>query len=182
MEGAPLGNIAAALVFAQASGAPGGGSARDRLSANAKLLSTLFEDVLIISDPAADAPGHPIAFDAGAASLLDAVVMALESAEAERVMVIPSGILPGGHDLLVGLAAWPEQDVVTLAEASGLPGGCSLYRREAALAIALGIQSGDEGSLEALHAALGADIVSAAALGCDDLLDSVLVDARREAR
>lgn len=181
MAGVLLGNVAAAIVFADAPGASPGGDPRARLSEGANLLSGLFGDVLIISDPAAEAPGHPIAFDAASASLLDAVVMALENAEAERVMVIPLALLPSGHDLLVGLAAWPEHDVVTVKEAAALPGGCSIYRREATLSVARDLQGGASGSLEALHEALDAVLVSVAQLAGEDLLDSVRVDSQWEA-
>ena len=121
----------------------------------ARLLATLFEEVLLVGGKPPDGtPGRRVADPAGPRCALRGLVGALEAARAERVLVVATD-LPGlTADLLLALVALPEADVVVpRTPGDGLEPLCALYRRESVLPLARARL--DAGEL-ALHGLIGA--------------------------
>ena len=103
----------------------------------ARLLATLFEEVLLVGDnPPADAPGRRVPDVEGPPCPLRGLVSALEAADAERVLVVAGDLPLVNADLLLALFAWPEADAVVPRTGDGAHPLCALYRREAVFAVA----------------------------------------------
>lgn len=103
-------------------------------------LASLFEEVLLVGgDPPADAPGRRVRDVEAPSCALRGLVAALAAARSERVLVVATD-LPGlTPELLLGLVAHPEADVV-LPRTPAPRGGearlqplCAVYRRERVL-------------------------------------------------
>jgi molybdopterin-guanine dinucleotide biosynthesis protein A len=121
----------------------------------ARLLETLFEDVLLVGDAPPDgAPGRRVPDRDGPPGALRGLVTALESAAAPRVLVVGcdrGGVTP---DLLLALVASPEADAVVPRDDRGVHPLCSLYARDAVLPPARQALEAGDGDLEALLAAV----------------------------
>ncbi|MEE8475977.1 MAG: NTP transferase domain-containing protein [Myxococcota bacterium] len=103
----------------------------------ARLLATLFEEVLLVGDnPPADAPGRRVPDVEGPPCPLRGLVSALEAADAERVLVVAGDLPLVNADLLLALFAWPEADAVVPRTGDGAHPLCALYRREAVFTVA----------------------------------------------
>jgi molybdopterin-guanine dinucleotide biosynthesis protein A len=100
----------------------------------ARLLATLFEDVLVVGgDPPRDAPGRRVADPEGPRCALRGLVGALEAARGERVLVIATDLPRLSPELLLALVAWPEADVVLPRSERGLEPLCALWQRASVL-------------------------------------------------
>jgi molybdopterin-guanine dinucleotide biosynthesis protein A len=113
----------------------GGVAAATRL---ARLLDGLFEEVLLVGgEPPGDAPGRRVADPPGPRCALRGLVGALTTARAERVLIVATDLLALTEDLLLALLAFPEADAVVPRRDGRAQPLCALYRREAALAVAM---------------------------------------------
>jgi molybdopterin-guanine dinucleotide biosynthesis protein A len=170
-------DVAAALLLGGASRRMGADKARllvggvPAATRTARLLARYFEEVLLVGgDPPPEAPGRRVADPEGPVCALRGLAAALGAARAERVLVVATD-LPGlTPEIVLGLVAHPEADVV-LPRTRSADGGrgrlqplCAVYRREAVLAEARARLH--RGEL-ALHALL--DAVSTAVLEGADL-------------
>jgi molybdopterin-guanine dinucleotide biosynthesis protein A len=138
-----IANVSAALLLGGASTRMGcdkaqlviaGEPAAARL---AKLLASLFEDVLLVGgDPPASAPGRRVADGAGPRCGLLGVATALAAAREERVLVLATDLMAMTPDLLLGITAYPGADAVVPRAGGFAQPLCALYRRGPALAAA----------------------------------------------
>ena len=135
-----IANVAAALVLEAGPGrGPAGRMARSALSeavaATARLLASLFEEVLLVGGPfPPEAPGRPVPWNAGPAGPLPALLAALESTGAERLLFLDAEMPRARADLLLALFAWPEADSVVATLEGRLEPLCAIYRVEPVLA------------------------------------------------
>jgi len=161
-----LATIAGALLVGGAR--PDAAARRAAAARNARLLASLFEEVLWVGAPAPEgAPGRSVADREGPPCALRGLVGALESAGAGSVLVL-AGEAPGvAPDLLLALVAWPEAAAVVPRRAGRAEPLCALYRRDAVLPVARARLAGGRlalhGLLDALETAyLDADRLSGA--------------------
>ncbi len=138
-----LANISAALLLGGASTRMGRDKARLELRGEpaatrlARLLASLFEDVLLVGgDAPAEAPGRRVRDLDGPACALRGVASALAAAREERVLVLATDLMAMTPDLLLALAAYPEADAVVPRAVGFAHPLCALYRRAPALAAA----------------------------------------------
>jgi molybdopterin-guanine dinucleotide biosynthesis protein A len=97
----------------------------------ARLLDELFTEVILVGGtPPASAPGRHVPDLAGEPSALRGLVTALESASAERVVVLSTDVPLLTPVLVLALAAWPEHDAVVPRHAGRHHPLCAIYRRE----------------------------------------------------
>lgn len=141
-----LAGVAAALLLGGASSRMGADKGRVLLGGVpaatriAGCLASLFEEVLLVGgDPPSDAPGRRIRDAEGPPCALRGLATALAAARSERVLVVATD-LPGlTPELLLGLVAHPEADVVLPRTALPQGGGerlqplCAVYRCETVL-------------------------------------------------
>jgi len=164
MEGALLSNVAGALILSR------GGSEIGAAAARVEALAGLFCEVLVVGEGAeeVDALGSVkrLSSRGNEVALLRA---ALELAEAERVLVLPASREDSWDDLLIGLAAWPEQSatVVTATGEASTPELAAIYLRGEALDV---LTAGATADIEMLIERLGGEWASLTALGLGDLL------------
>jgi len=138
-----IGNVSAALLLGGASRRMGRDKAQLAFEGvafatrSARLLERLFEEVLLVGgDAPSDAPGRRVPDPSGPRCALRGLVAALEAASAERVLVLATDLPLVTPDLLLGLVAWPEADVVLPRDREGPQPLCAVYRRAAALPLA----------------------------------------------
>jgi len=138
-----IANVSAALLLGGASTRMGRDKARLPVAGEpagtrlAKLLGSLFEDVLLVGGEApADAPGRRVADTEGPRCALRGVASALAAAREERVLVLATDLMAMTPDLLLGLTAFPEADAVVPRAGGFAQPLCALYRRAPALAAA----------------------------------------------
>jgi molybdopterin-guanine dinucleotide biosynthesis protein A len=136
-----LGNVAAALLLGGESTRMGADKARVEIDGEpaavrlARRLEALCEELLLVGGaPPAAAPGRRVSDPPGPRSALLGLVAALEATSAERVLVLATDLLGVTPELLLGLVAAPDADVVAPRSANGAEPLCALYRREPALA------------------------------------------------
>lgn len=102
----------------------------------AELLSLYFTDVLLVGgEPPAGAPGRfvPDSDVDAPRCALRGIVSALENTRAERALIVATDLPLLTADLILGLTAWPEHDVV-LPRRDGRPEPlCAIYKRETVL-------------------------------------------------
>jgi molybdopterin-guanine dinucleotide biosynthesis protein A len=159
-------NVAGAVLLGGASSRMGEDKGR-RLFAGvaaatraSRLLATLCEDVLLVGgDPPADAVGRRIADGEGPGCALRGLFAALAGARAERVLVVASDLPLLAPELLLGLVAWPDADVVLPRRAGRVEPLCALWRRERALARGRAQLAAGRLALHELVAALDARFV-----------------------
>jgi molybdenum cofactor guanylyltransferase len=107
----------------------GGVPAATRLASG---LAALFEEVLLVGGaPPEDAPGRRVADPEGPRCALRGLVAALGAARTPRVLVVATDLMALTPDLVLGLVAAPEADVVLPRAGGRLHPLCALYRREA---------------------------------------------------
>ena len=138
-----IANVSAALLLGGASARMGSDKAQLPIAGEpaaarlANLLASLFEDVLLVGgEPPANAPGRRVADAPGPRCALRGVASALAAAREERVLVLATDLMAMTPDLLLGLTAFPEADVVAPRSAGFAQPLCALYRRAPALAAA----------------------------------------------
>jgi molybdopterin-guanine dinucleotide biosynthesis protein A len=136
-----LANLSAALLVGGSSSRMGRDKAHVAVAGEAgatrlaRRLSALCEEVLLVGgDPPAEAPGRRVPDVDGPRCALRGLVGALAAASAERVLVVATDLPLASEALWLGLAAWPEADVVAPRDAEGPQPLCAVYRREPALA------------------------------------------------
>jgi molybdopterin-guanine dinucleotide biosynthesis protein A len=167
--------IAAALLLGGASQRMGADKARLALGGealavrSARLLASLFEDVLLVGGaPPELAVGRAVADPPGPRCALRGLVAALDAARAPRVLVVATD-LPGlSAALLLALVALPEADVVLPRSAAGLEPLCALYRRESVLPVARERLAAGDLALHDLVGALRAETLEGDALAALD--------------
>ena len=135
-----LASVSAALLLGGASERMGSDKAQLELAGApaavrlAERLACLCEEVLLVGGaPPADAEGRRVPDPEGPRCALRGLVGALEAARAERVLVLAPDLFGLTPDLLLGLIAAPEADVVAPRTERGPEPLCALYRREPAL-------------------------------------------------
>ncbi|MCP4040290.1 MAG: hypothetical protein GY733_25330 [bacterium] len=114
-----------------------------RIEEAARLLTRLFEDVLVIGG---DATGARAVARKGDEGGVNDLVTALEAAREERVLVLDASEERATAALLLGLTAWPEHVCVAPRIDGVLQPLCAIYLREEVLREASG------GCVEDLHA------------------------------
>jgi molybdenum cofactor guanylyltransferase len=157
-----LANLSAALLVGGASSRMGRDKAHVEVAGEAgavrlaRRLAALCDEVLLVGgDPPADAPGRRVRDVEGPHCALRGLVGALAAASAERVLVVATDLPLASEALLLGLAAWPEADVVAPRDAEGPQPLCAVYRREPVLARArTQLAAGNQLALRALLAGL----------------------------
>ena len=163
MEGALLGNVAAALIL---EAAPASASDRDAAQTCAQTLSRLFQDVLLVGEGASriDVPERARVVATEAQEGL--VSAAVEAASADRILLIDAPASALAADVFAGLAAWPEAQAVVLArESTSKHCATAICQRAASLAV---LEEEPTASLASLVERLAGDVVSLAALGLSD--------------
>jgi molybdopterin-guanine dinucleotide biosynthesis protein A len=171
-SGSRLGNVSGALLLGGRSTRMGRDKARIVWQGRAwstriaQLLDRLCEEVLLVGgDPEATAPGRRVADPKGPGCALRGLVGALESATAERVLVVATDLPFVNAELLLALTAWPEADAVVPIDARGAHPLCAIYRREACLGVARSHLASQQLSLRALLDSVATDRVSIEDLG-----------------
>jgi molybdopterin-guanine dinucleotide biosynthesis protein A len=135
----------------------------------ARLLAGLFEEVLLVGgDPPSEAPGRRVPDLEGPRCALRGLTGALQSACAERVLVVATDLPLLTPDLLLALVAWPEADAVVPRTRDGSHPLCALYRREAVLPVARSRLAAGELGLTDLLDAVGAAYFGEADLAAVD--------------
>jgi molybdopterin-guanine dinucleotide biosynthesis protein A len=136
-----IANVSAALLLGGASTRMGRDKAQLVVGSEpaatrlAKLLASLFEDVLLVGgDPPADAPGRRVADIAGPRCALRGVASALAAAREPRVLVLATDLMAITPDVLLGIVAFPEAEAVVPRAHGFAQPLCALYQRDAALA------------------------------------------------
>jgi molybdopterin-guanine dinucleotide biosynthesis protein A len=177
-------NVAGALLLGGASQRMGedkaqrafaGAAAATRAS---RLLASLFEEVVLVGgDAPADAIGRRVPDVAGPPSALRGLVGALAATAAERVLVIATDLPLLGPELVLGLVAWPEADVVVPRRDGRIEPLCALWRREPALAVARAQLAADRLALHELVAKLDARFLEGDDLRAIDPDDTALANA-----
>jgi len=125
-----------------------------------RLLATLCEDVLLVGgDPPPDAVGRRIADGNGPRCALRGVVAALAAASAERVLVVATDLPLLDAELLLGLIAWPDADVVLPRRDGRIEPLCALWHRERALSAGRVQLASERLALHELVAALDARFI-----------------------
>lgn len=141
----------------------------------AGLLASFFEEVLLVGgNPPPAAPGRRIPDPEGPVCALRGLAAALAAARAERVLVVAAD-LPGlTPELLLGLVAYPDADVV-LPRTRGPGAGegrlqplCAVYRPEAVLPEVRARLAGGDLALHALLDAVSVAVVEGADLASLD--------------
>jgi molybdopterin-guanine dinucleotide biosynthesis protein A len=138
-----LANLSAALLLGGASARMGRDKAQLPVEGEpaavrlAKLLASLFEDVLLVGGEApVAAPGRRVADVAGPRCALRGLATALGAAREERVLVLATDLMAMTPDVLLALVAYPEADAVVPRQGGFPQPLCALYRRAPALAAA----------------------------------------------
>ncbi len=143
----------------------------------ATLLAELFEDVLLVGgDPPAEAVGRRVPDAAGPACALRGLVTALESTEAERVLVVATDLPLLTPELVLGLVAMPDAEAVVPRDASGSHPLCALYQREGALAAAKERLAAERLALRDLLGGLETSYLEGAALAAVDPTGTALTN------
>lgn len=139
-----LANVSAALLLGGSSGRMGRDKAALEVSGEpaatrlAKLLASLFEEVLLVGGDAPEAaPGRRVPDLEGPRCALRGVASALAAARAERVLVLATDLMAMTPELLLALVAFPAADAVVPRSGGRAQPLCALYRREPTLAAAL---------------------------------------------
>ncbi len=166
-----IANVSGAVLLGGASQRMGSDKAhllvegRSVAARTAELLARLFADVVLVGgEPPDDAPGRRVADPDGPQCALRGLVGALESARAPRVLVVATDLPRLTPELLLGLVAWPEADVVAPHDGTRLQPLCALYRCEAVLPAARAQLDASRLALQALLEA-----VETRALAAEDL-------------
>ncbi len=129
-----LGGASSRMGADKASLALGGVSFAGRISAH---LTDLFEEVYLVGgEPPGDAVGMPVADGAGPRCPLRGLIAVLETATAERVLLLATDIPLVIPELLLALCALPESDVVLPRTQHGPQPLCAIYRKQAVLPLA----------------------------------------------
>jgi molybdopterin-guanine dinucleotide biosynthesis protein A len=152
-----IANVSAALLLGGASTRMGTDKAQLLVSGEpaaaclAKLLASLFEDVLLVGgQPPASAPGRRVVDAEGPRSALRGVASALAAAREERVLVLATDLMQITRDVLLGLTAFPDGDAVVPRAGGFAQPLCALYRRAPVLAAAKHCLARDTLALRAL--------------------------------
>ena len=136
----------------------------------ARLLACLFtETVLVGGEPEQDAPGRRVADPAGPSCALRGLVGALDAATSPRVLVVATDLPLLRADLLLGLSAWPERQVVLPVDERGEHPLCAIYERESCLEAARANLASGRLALHDLVGQLDCDRVTTEQLGLSDL-------------
>ena len=177
-------NISAALLTGGASSRMGRDKASLTLSGvplavrAARLLARFFSDVMIVGGEAtADVPGRfvPDSHPDAPRCALRGIVTALEHAKADRVLVLATDMPFVTPDLILGLTAWPEHDVV-LPRRDGRPDPlCGIYRRSI-LGVASANLAAGELALRSVFEAVDTDYLEGADLEALDPDGSALTN------
>ena len=125
-----------------------------------RLLASLFGDVALVgAAPPGDAIGRSVDDGTGERCALRGVAAALAAASTDRVLVVATDLVLLTPELVLGLVAWPEADVV-LPRIDGLIEPlCALWRRAPVLERARTQLAAERFALHALVAQLDARFV-----------------------
>ncbi len=143
-----------------------------------RLLASLFGEVLLVgSAPPPDAVGRRVDDGAGERCALRGVEAALAAARAERVLVVATDLVLLTPELVLGLVAWPEADVVMPRVDGMIEPLCALWRRAPVLDRARAQLAAERFALHALVAQLDARFVEGADLRALDPDGTALANA-----
>jgi molybdopterin-guanine dinucleotide biosynthesis protein A len=143
-----------------------------------RLLASLFGDVLLVgSAPPPDAVGRRVEDGAGERCALRGIEAALAAARAERVLVVATDLVLLTPELVLGLIAWPEADVVMPRIDGMIEPLCALWRRTPVLERARAQLAAERFALHALVAQLDARFVEGGDLRALDPDGTALANA-----
>jgi len=116
----------------------------------ARLERLFVESVAVGGDPSEDPPGFRVVGPRQPESLLAALVVGLEHAEGEWVLVVGTGPPPSSLERLLALIAWPMAPAVVPDAEPGEAIACALLERASCLPVARRLLASGECTLEAL--------------------------------
>lgn len=183
-ESGRIANVSAAVLIGGASTRMGADKARRPFAGEpaaaraSRLVASLFADVMLVgSDPPAGAVGRLVDDGTGERCALRGLVAALAAAHADRVLVIATDLVLLTPELLLGLVAWPEADVVLPRIGDDIEPLCALWRRTPALDLARDALAANRFALHELVQKLDARFLEGADLRAFDPDGTALANA-----